>query len=220
MKKALVLLAVAFVFTSVAGADMVTESASLYGPGGWWDQHGWGDHTLYNDTTATGSLWMPAIAAYNGIAADIPAGSAIASATLTLCFNPGEAPAGFTLTATPIIEAYPIPPAGGSIAADGYDFTSGAALNAAATGTGTTDGSTVGTIDLTSIVQGWVNDPSSNLGVWLGNSAPSDLRFDLPNGTPLSTSLVIDYTPAATPEPATMSLLVLAGIGALLKRRK
>jgi hypothetical protein len=82
-----------------------------------------------------------------------------------------------------------------------------------------TDGNYGGfqSVDVTSIVQAWVSDSSSNLGVNM-TTHKADLSAEFSEG-------LLGYIPTlqittTIPEPMTMGLLAVGGIAALLRRRR
>jgi hypothetical protein len=78
------------------------------------------------------------------------------------------------------------------------------------------------TAGLVSDVQSWVNNPSGNFGWELisesENTPTSIRRFGSRTGGAAAPSLLINYTPV--PEPSTLTLVALGGLGVWLVRRR
>jgi opacity protein-like surface antigen len=76
-----------------------------------------------------------------------------------------------------------------------------------------TDDGTIGLheVDITTIWQSWVGG-EENYGVILGTSSPTNEI--------IPTSGLVPYLEITTPEPATMGLILVGGIAALLRRRR
>ncbi len=67
------------------------------------------------------------------------------------------------------------------------------------------------TLDVTAIVQSWVNDATSNNGlVMFGSGTSYGMYFRSPSQNALGPILTIDYT--TVPEPASLALLMIGGL--------
>jgi hypothetical protein len=83
-------------------------------------------------------------------------------------------------------------------------------------------------LDITSLVQNWVNGTQSNFGLILVSGDPTGADtsgengntgiYDIPSSEGAANQPYLEIT--AIPEPVTMSLLAVGGIAALLRRRK
>ncbi|MCE5328629.1 MAG: DNRLRE domain-containing protein [Planctomycetaceae bacterium] len=80
------------------------------------------------------------------------------------------------------------------------------------------------TIDLTSLVQGWLSGTTANYGLFFTGPRYSgaNTSFEATNYTQNSQGphLSVSQLVADVPEPATMSLLVLGGVAVLVRRKR
>ena len=75
-------------------------------------------------------------------------------------------------------------------------------------------------MDITSLAQAWQADPSSFHGVAFWTDAGDFQGLAWPAAPSWGPQDAISMTASDTPEPATMALLAIGGVGALLRRRK
>jgi hypothetical protein len=142
---------------------------------------------------------------------NIPAGATITNATLTLPLNNISQGNGGSLVAAEILGTWNDTlgniPTAPSIAAGSTDITLLSALTASS-------GGTPNALNVTDIVQSWVNGAANN-GIALYCTVNYDGVDFLTDGSG-EPALSVTYTAAAVPEPSTLPMALAGGLGVML----
>jgi hypothetical protein len=216
MKKALLALAVALICTSAAHAGVITVT----GPVADVVRSGCGDSDSYiYSQPAWIAFWGQSFFVQLDTSA-IPTGSVIQSATLTFLAggdigwgtDRNKGTINVYSSSAPLVHGID----GNSALASGIQTSTIVATNTNPYADAPTYGSPV-TFDITNYVQGLMNGTADPTLAFVDGCNAEALCGYGTAGNPLGFTQSITYAP--TPEPATMGLLLLGGIGALLRRR-